>query len=79
MNHDRLNIELPLILADQAKGKITSITKSDRNGATIEIVNKEPVSYETFIYKEKVNQMNENHRNIDFNELQTLILIQNEK
>lgn len=68
MNHDRLNTDLSTILADQAKGNILSITKSDRNGATIEITNKDPLSFETYIYKDNTGK-----RDRDFDALMKLI------
>lgn len=74
LNHDRLNTDLSTILADQAKGNILSITKSDRKGATIEITNRDPLSFETYVYKDNIGK-----RDRDYNEIILLIQIQNEK
>lgn len=72
MKSDSLNEDLKTILANLKN--IISIEKSDRNGATIEIVNKEPQSFETYIYKKKVAD-----RDADFEKLQALIKEHKEK
>lgn len=53
MKNDSLNEDLKTILA--SLDNIESVSKSDRNGATIEIVNKYPQSFETYIYKKNVS------------------------
>jgi Ni,Fe-hydrogenase III small subunit len=50
------------------KTNIESITKGDVGGASIEIVNKEPPSYDSYLYKDKITE-----RDSDFNLLTELI------